>query len=82
MPFWSAPEYGPIVAEHRDRLGGLGSEYIEAALGRKLVVVDPRQESDPKQESPSRKLTRQRPGTEGYEERTGEAHGRPRCGVE
>jgi predicted site-specific integrase-resolvase len=32
-----------IVVEHRDRLGRLGSEYVQAALagqGRELVVVD------------------------------------------
>ena len=35
------PEDGKIVALHRDRLARFGAEYIEAAQGRGLVVVDP-----------------------------------------
>jgi predicted site-specific integrase-resolvase len=37
------PSVHRIVVEHRDRLGRLGSEYVQAALagqGRELVVVD------------------------------------------
>lgn len=44
-----SPEYGIIVVEHRDRLARFGSEYIEAslaAMGRRLVVVDPEEVKD------------------------------------
>jgi predicted site-specific integrase-resolvase len=37
------PSVRQIVVEHRDRFGGFGSEYVEAALaaqGGELVVVD------------------------------------------
>jgi putative resolvase len=43
------PRAAMIVVEHRDRLAGLGVEYLEAALsaqGRRLVVVDPGEASD------------------------------------
>ncbi len=44
-----SPEYAVVVVEHRDRLARFGSEYIEAALaamGRRLVVVDPEEVKD------------------------------------
>ena len=44
-----SPEYGLVVVEHRDRLARFGSEYIEAALaamGRRLIVVDPEEVTD------------------------------------
>ena len=44
-----SPEYGIVVALHRDRLARFGSEYIEAALaamGRALIVVDPEEVKD------------------------------------
>lgn len=44
-----SPEYGIVVVEHRDRLARFGSEYIEAALaamGRRLIVVDPEEVKD------------------------------------
>lgn len=44
-----SPGYGVIVVEHRDRLARFGSEYIEAALaalGRRLIVVDPEERKD------------------------------------
>ena len=44
-----SPEYGLVVVEHRDRLARFGSESIEAALaamGRRLIVVDPEEVTD------------------------------------
>lgn len=44
-----SPEYGVIVVEHRDRLAHFGAEYIEAsmaALGRRLMVVEPDEVKD------------------------------------
>lgn len=38
------PKIQSVVVEHRDRLMGLGFEYVEAALsapGRKVIVVEP-----------------------------------------
>jgi predicted site-specific integrase-resolvase len=43
------PAMTTIVVEHRDRLTGFGSEYVEAALsaqGRRLLVVDPAEVDD------------------------------------
>lgn len=37
------PEVTDVVVEHRDRLGGMNTELVEAALsayGRRLVVLD------------------------------------------
>jgi len=39
----SGPDVGTVVVEHRDRLGRMGTELVEAALsatGRRLVVLD------------------------------------------
>jgi putative resolvase len=44
-----SPDYGAIVVEQRDRLARFSSEYIEpalAAMGRRVVIVDPEEVKD------------------------------------
>ncbi len=43
------PRVGTVVVEHRDRLGRMNTELVEAALsahGRRLVVLDPAEAED------------------------------------
>ena len=35
------PDVSRVVVEHRDRLARWGAGYVEAASGRRLLVVDP-----------------------------------------